>query len=153
MVDRWARSLTVDSQIKSADEALSLIQDRVAHGLTPVMRGTSFYRHNFSASQFGSYIWYLDERGTRGCCQFQNVPDVFDFVDLGRPVPGNLPDAQELRVAPMTVVVEVVRQRHAPSLLEAAEAALGALEAAGVGGAVVADLVAAIAVERVRRPL
>jgi len=149
VVDRWARSLTVDSQIKSADEALSLIQDRVAHGLTPVMRGTSFYRHNFSASQFGSYIWYLDERGTRGCCQCQNVESVFDFVDLGLPVPGTLPEAQRSRTAPATVVVQIMRQQRPQTLLEASAAALRAMDAAGIVGPSRDGLAEAIARERV----
>jgi hypothetical protein len=139
-------------EIESADAALALIGDKVAQGLTPVMHGTRFYRYNFSKSQFSSFIWYLDERGTRGCCQFQNVEKVFDFIDLGRPVSGNLPETQGLRVAPMTVVVEVVRQARAPSLLEAAVAALEAMDAAGVVGSARDDLAQAIAKEGTWRP-
>ena len=47
--------------VTTASEALALIQDAISRGLTPVMAGTSFYRHSFQASQFGAYVTYLDE--------------------------------------------------------------------------------------------
>jgi hypothetical protein len=138
----------VDNPILSADEALALIQENVDRGLTPVMHGTSFYRYNFSKSQFGSYINYLDERGTKGCCQFQNVEKVFDFIDLGRPVPGNFSGAGVPRVAPMSIVVEVVHQQE-QTLVEAAAEALVAMDACGITGPARDGLAMAIARERV----
>ena len=140
--------MNTEPEIESADEALSLIQDRIAQGLTPVMRGTTFYRYNFGKSQFGSYVTYLDERGTKGCCQFQNVEKVFDFIDLGRPVPGALPELQAPGVAPMTVVVATVHQ-EAPTLLQAAAEALVAMDACGITGPARDGLAMAIARERV----
>lgn len=121
----------IDQEIATAEEALGFIEAHVAVGLTPVMAGTSFYRHSFSASQFGDYIYYLDQRGTAGRCLPRNVQRVFDFVDLGRPVAGSLPDLTipTYRPEPETVgraglVVTVVPGRRAPTLLEAAEAAI-----------------------------
>ena len=127
--------------VTTASEALALIQDAISRGLTPVMAGTSFYRHSFQASQFGAYVTYLDERGTAGEFLPRNVRRCLDFV---APREAPLEGAVGLGVAVVPPVV-------VPSLLEAAEAALGALEAAGVGGVVVRDLSAAIASERSHR--
>jgi hypothetical protein len=110
------------------------------------MHGTSFYRYNFSKSQFGSYITYLDERGTAGCCRYQNVKRAFDFVDLGRPAPGSMLGIEAPRVAPMVVAAATVRRR--PSLLEAAAAALVAMDVAGVGGPARDNLAFVILVEQ-----
>jgi len=110
----------------TASEAIDLIRSKIAQGLTPVMAGTSFYRHSFRPSQFGSYVYYLDERGTAGAFQARNVERVLDFVDLGQPVAGSLPD-MEIVSAPRGrtgMAVAVVPGRSAPTLLEAAEAAL-----------------------------
>ena len=95
------------TEIESADQALALIQQRIAQGLTPVHHGTSFYRYNFSKSQFGSCVFYLDERGTVGRCQYQNVERVFDFVDMGLPVPGYLFEVRVPRTAPVAIAVVV----------------------------------------------
>jgi hypothetical protein len=132
------------TEIESADQALALIQQRIAQGLTPVHHGTSFYRYNFSKSQFGSYVFYLDERGTVGRCQYQNVERVFDFVDMGLPVPGYLFEVRVPRTAPVAIAVVVSRQRAVPSLLDASVAALKAMDAAGIVGPARDDLALAI---------
>jgi hypothetical protein len=138
-----------EQQIASAAEALDFIESMVAAGLAPVMKGTRFYRHSFSISQFGSYLYYLDERGTAGRCQFQNVESVFDFIDLGLPVPGSEPWQAVPERKPHLghiLVVETVGG-EVPSLLEAASAALRAMDEAGIGGAVRDYLERAIAAQ------
>jgi hypothetical protein len=118
-------------KITTAAEAMSLIEANIAIGLTPVMRGTRFYRHSFSVSQFGSYLYYLDERGTAGRCQFQNVEMVFDFIDLGTPVPGSFPveDLPQPQKPLGHIMVVATVGGEAPSLLEAAEAAIRVMRA------------------------
>lgn len=136
-----------DQKITTAEEAMDFIEVQRAIGLTPVMAGTSFYRHGFTVSQFNSYIEYLDERGTVGRCQPKNLLRTFDFISLGRPVPGSLPD---FRVAPAPaergfgVVTAVIPGRRQPSLLEAATAALRVMAA----GPERDDLAEAVAQER-----
>lgn len=116
----------IDAPIQTAEEALDFIEVQRAMGLTPVMKGTRFYRHSFSVSQFGSYLYYLDERGTKGCCQPRNLLSTFDFISLGQPVPGSLPDLPITRAPEpdrgVGMAIGVIGGR--PSLLEAAEAAL-----------------------------
>lgn len=137
------------SEIGSAQEAMDYIETQIAVGLTPVMKGTKFYRHSFSVSQFGSYLYYLDERGTAGRCQFKNLLTTFDFVFLGLPVHGSEPfqDMPEPRVPVGHAMVNVVFEPE-PTLLEAAVEALMALDAAGVAGDVRDRLGRAIAAER-----
>lgn len=131
-----------------AETALSFIQDQVDSGLTPVMNGTEFYRHSFSPSQFGSYIYYLDARGTKGACQPSNVVTAFDFIPVGLPVAGSLPDLDRTEtVGKVGVFTTVIPGRAAPTLLEAASAALKAMEAAGITGAAHDDLELAIMAE------
>ncbi len=133
-----------------AATALGFIQDQVESGLTPVMQGTSFYRHSFGSSQFGSYLYYLDARGTKGACQPRNVIKAFDFIPAGLPVAGSLPDLD--RTTPETVgkvgvFTAVIPGRAAPTLLEAATAALRAMDAAGFRGSERDDLELAIMAE------
>lgn len=135
-------------EIETADEALAYIEAKRALGMAPVMRGTSFYRHSFSVSQFGSYLYYLDARGTKGACQPCNLLRTFDFVPLGLPVPGTLPDlvidrAPEVR-GRTGMATTFVPGRREPTLLEAAEAALRLMPI----GAERDDLERAIASER-----
>jgi len=117
--------------IETAAEALGLIEAMISIGLTPVMRGTRFYRHSFSVSQFGSYLYYLDERGTAGRCQFQNVEKVFDFIFLGLPVPGSFPaeDLPEPKKPLGHIMVVATTGGEVPSLLDAAVAALAVMQA------------------------
>ena len=116
----------IDQKIETAEQALALITTQIAQGLTPVMAGTSFYRHSFRASQFGDYLYYLDERGTAGCCRPFNLLRTFDFIDLGLPVPGSMPDLP----IPVSergrsgLVVAFVPGLPEPTLLQAATAAL-----------------------------
>ena len=109
----------------TAAEALALIESMEAEGLTPVMRGTRFYRHSFKSSQFGDFIEYLDERGTAGRCMPKNVLRVFEFVSMRA-------QAEPQRIG-YAVVVGVVHYEPA-SLLEAAALAVVAMDAAGVAG-------------------
>lgn len=137
-----------EPEFSSAQEAIDFIEVQRAIGLTPVMHGTTFYRHSFGVSQFGSYLYYMDERGTRGACQFKNVTKVFDFINLGQPVPGSLPDL-EIVHAPQPqglsgLVVAFIPGRREPTLLEAATAALKLMPA----GAERDDLELAILSER-----
>lgn len=136
------------AEITTAEQALDYIAVQRAIGMTPVMRGTNFYRHSFSVSQFGSYLYYMDERGTKGACQPRNLLMTFDFVFLGLPVPGTLPD---LTITPAPeprgrtgMVTTFVPARREPTLLEAAEAALRLMPT----GAERDDLERAIASER-----
>ncbi len=132
-----------------AATALGFIQDQVDSGLTPVMRGTEFYRHSFSPSQFDSYIYYLDARGTKGACQPRNVVTAFDFIPAGLPVAGSLPDLDRAgTVGKVGVFTTVIPGRAAPTLLEAATAALRAMDAAGVKGTERDDLENAVIAER-----
>lgn len=146
----------VDQEVVTADEAMAFIEAQRAAGLTPVMAGTSFYRHSFSVSQFGSYVQYLDERGTAGRCQPKNLLRTFDFIDLG-PVPGAPVDLQApagrgygmvTAVVPgrrgYGMVAAVVPGERRLSLLEAAEAALRVMPA----GPERDDLESAVAAER-----
>ena len=71
----------------TADQALDLIRSKVAAGLTPVMKGTHFARYGFRPSQFGSYVYYEDARGTSGCFMPRNVERVLDFVPILGPKP------------------------------------------------------------------
>lgn len=131
-----------------AATALGFIQDQVDSGLTPVMHGTEFYRHSFSQSQFGSYLYYLDARGTKGACQPRNVVTAFDFIPAGLPVAGSLPDLDRAEtVGKVGVFTAVIPGRAAPTLLEAATAALRAMDAAGVRWAERDDLELAIMAE------
>lgn len=117
----------IDSPIQTAEEALDFIAVQRAMGLAPVMKGTRFYRHSFAVSQFGSYLYYLDARGTKGCCEPRNLLSTFDFIHLGLPVPGSLPDLPITREAPdrgVGLVVTIMGGERQPSLLAAAEAAL-----------------------------
>lgn len=117
----------IDSPIQTADEAMDFIAVQRAMGLTPVMKGTRFYRHSFAVSQFGSYLYYLDARGTKGCCEPRNLLSAFDFIHLGLPVPGSLPDLPITREAPdrgVGLAVGIMGGERQPSLLAAAEAAL-----------------------------
>lgn len=119
----------IDAPIQTADEALDFIAVQRAMGLTPVMKGTRFYRHSFAVSQFGSYLYYLDARGTKGCCEPRNLLSTFDFIHLGLPVPGSLPDLPIVHEAPdrgvgLAVAIMGGEPQRQPSLLEAAEAAL-----------------------------
>jgi len=128
----------VSRQTATADDALALIESKIAAGLTPVMAGTGFYRHSFQASQFGSYVHYLDERGTKGCFLPQNVEKCLDFVDRGRAVPAV--EAVFSTVEPeapgsiLGIAVMEPSPKAVLSLLEAAVAALGALDEAGITG-------------------
>lgn len=138
------------AEIGSAQEALDYIETQVAVGLAPVMKGTNLYRHSFSVSQFGSYIRYLDQRGTAGRCQFQNLLTTFDFVHLGLPVPGSEQYQKVPERRPHVghvLVVETVGGEE-PTLLAAAAIALAALDDAGVTGPVRDDLERAIMMER-----
>lgn len=136
-------------RIATADDAMALVQSKIAQGLTPVMRGSRFYRHSFTVSQLGLYIFYLDERGTRGCCRPHNIERTFDFIDLGLPVPGSMAPIK-VGPAPMKTGFAIVTTTTAetPTLLAAAEAAVAAMDRAGLGGPERDGLARAIAAER-----
>lgn len=125
----------LDQEIVTADDAMDFIAVQVAVGLAPVMKRTRFYRHSFSVSQFGSYIEYIDERGTIGRCQPKNLLSTFDFISLGLPVPGSFPDTEIVHPAAPApergfgVVTAIIPAQRKLSLLEAAEAALSVMPA------------------------
>lgn len=135
----------------TAQEAMDYIEVQRAIGLTPVMRGTSYYRHNFMIGQFGYYIEYLDERGTAGMCLPKNLLSTFDFISLGQPVAGTAPDLAVPAMAPERgygIASGIMPGERAPSLLEAAELALVVMDAAGITGRERDGLAQAIKAER-----
>ena len=131
--------VTVTTRPASAAESLALVEAMAATGLTPVMRGTRFSRHSFKASQFGSYVEYLDERGTAGRCEPKNLLRAFEFVDFEA-------SAEPQGIGYAVVVADVPCEPA--TLLEAAACAVVAMDAAGVGGAARDDLARAIVSER-----